>query len=313
MRKLAPSTHIVRRNCVLPRLQQVESLSVVKYIDLPAANERALRYRNQPTEQTTMSDPHLPAETLDHIVNHLHDTQDALKNCCLVSKSWIPRARKHLFADVKFLTAGSLQSWKKTFPNPSTSPACYAKTVSVNPTQVVVPADAEEGGWIRRFSHAAHLELDLINRRWFPSEPFSLVSFHGFSPVLKSLRVTVLTPSSPGVFDLILSFPLLEDLAVLIPRESADNGGGPAEDEIPPPAQLSSPPMFTGSLELLLERGMKSFTRQLLSLPGGIHFRMLTLTWIHEEDPLLIMALVEECSHSLESLDITGQRTGTCV
>ena len=286
---------------------------MVKHAGRPAANERALRYRNQPTERTTMSDPHLPAEILDHIVDHLHDTRCALRNCCLVSKSWIPRTRKHLFARVNFLSAVSLQSWKEAFPNLLTSPACYTKTLSVNLTQGVAAADAKEGGWIRGFSHVVHLALELINRPCFPSEPFSLVSFHGFSPVLKSLCVIVPTPSSPRVFDLILSFPLLEDLTVIIPRESADNGGGPEEDEIPPPAQLSSPPMFTGSLELLLERGMKPFTRQLLSLPGGIHFRMLTLTWIHEEDPLLITALVEECSHCLESLDITGERTGTCV
>jgi uncharacterized protein (DUF2384 family) len=37
--------------------------------------------------ETTMSNP-LPAEMLDHIVGYLHDTQDALKNCCLVSKLW---------------------------------------------------------------------------------------------------------------------------------------------------------------------------------------------------------------------------------
>ena len=38
-----------------------------------------------------MSNLHLPAETLDHIVDHLHDTKDALRNCCLGSKSWVPR------------------------------------------------------------------------------------------------------------------------------------------------------------------------------------------------------------------------------
>jgi hypothetical protein len=35
---------------------------------------------------------------------YLHDTRDALRNCCLIFKSWIPRTRKHLFADVRFYT-----------------------------------------------------------------------------------------------------------------------------------------------------------------------------------------------------------------
>ena len=59
---------------------------------------------------TTMSNSHLPAEMLDHVVDHLHDARDALRNCCLVSKSWVPRARKHLFADIWFPTATRIQS-----------------------------------------------------------------------------------------------------------------------------------------------------------------------------------------------------------
>jgi hypothetical protein len=41
--------------------------------------------------ETTMSDPRLPAEVLDHVVDHLHDTKAVLRNCSLVSKSWIHR------------------------------------------------------------------------------------------------------------------------------------------------------------------------------------------------------------------------------
>ncbi|KAF9642570.1 hypothetical protein BDM02DRAFT_3105483, partial [Thelephora ganbajun] len=50
-----------------------------------------------------MSDPHLPPEVCDYIVDLLHNKPDTLGWCCLVSRSWIPRTRKHLFADIKFL------------------------------------------------------------------------------------------------------------------------------------------------------------------------------------------------------------------
>src|ERR1700753_246461 len=53
---------------------------------------------------TIMSGPRLPAELLDHIADLLRD-RETLESCCLVSKSWIPRARKHLFACVAFHTA----------------------------------------------------------------------------------------------------------------------------------------------------------------------------------------------------------------
>ena len=53
----------------------------------------------------------------------------------------------------------NLQSWKTTFPNPSTSPARYTKSLFVNFPQVVAPADAKEGGWIPTFSGVVRLEM----------------------------------------------------------------------------------------------------------------------------------------------------------
>ena len=105
-----------------------------------------------------------PAEILDHIVDLLDGSRTPLGNCCLASKSWIPRTRKHLLADIRFRTAKSLRLWKETFPDPSTSPARHAKALSIGGPQVVTAADVEAAS---------------------PSSQF---------------------------FDLILSFPLLEDL-----------------------------------------------------------------------------------------------------
>ena len=61
--------------------------------------------------------------------------------------------------------------------------------------------------------------------------------------------------------------------------------------------------MFTGFLRLLLW-GVKHTAHWLLSLPGGIHFQKFVWRWSYEENILLMMALVEMCSHTLESLDI---------
>jgi hypothetical protein len=41
-----------------------------------------------------------PLEVLDHIVSHPHDVPTLLKMCSLVSKSWVWRTRRHVFADV---------------------------------------------------------------------------------------------------------------------------------------------------------------------------------------------------------------------
>ena len=248
-----------------------------------------------------MSDPYLPAEILDHVVDHLHDTPDALRNCCLVCKSWIPRARMHLFADIRFHTVEDLESWKVTFPDPSTSPMCYAKTLAID----CPSSDAEVGGWIGGFSRVVHLE---VRSHRFPGD---LVPFYGFSPAIKSLHMIFDVPPPPCAFDLVLSFPLLENLTVKIFFESSASA---RDFDWPPPAtQPSNPPTLTGSLELYLRGGMKHITHRLLSFPGGIHFWKLTLTWCREGDLTLLTALVGECSHTLESLNITCSILGTDI
>ena len=259
--------------------------------DLPKTSAKA--DTSSPAE-TTMSTRCLPAELLDHVVDHLHDTEDALRNCCLVSKSWIPRTRKHLFINVRFRAEEYLESRKEAFPDPLTSPARYTETLRIDCLHVVTAADAEPGGWIKSFSRVVHLRL-----AEYDGGRFSLLPFHGFSPVLKSLDVEF--GAHPPTFDLILSFPLLEDLAVNFFGTKIDDGDG--SDGLPIVIQPPNPPMFTGSLDLVIT-GVKPFIRQLLSLPSGIHFRKFTMTWTHEGDILPTTALVERCSHTLQSLDI---------
>jgi len=258
-----------------------------------------------------MSDPYLAPELLDHIIDLLHDARHALGNCSLVSKSWIPRARKHLFADIRFDTTEKLQLWTKVFTNPSTSPAHYAKTLSIDCPHLVTAVDAEEGGWIRAFSQIEQLE---VGRNAVPRNTpvIPLLPFHGLSPVVKTLRIDFTLLSSSKVFDLIFSFPLLEDLtAVTYNTRLADNGNGP--DDPSTTAQPSSSPTFTGSLTLR-RGGMERLVNRLLSLPGGIHFRKLDLTWFREEDSLLAAALVDRCSHTLESLDVSCEEVpGTSI
>jgi hypothetical protein len=173
-----------------------------------------------------MPNPYLPPEILDRVIDLLHDEPETLEWCCLVSKSWIPRTRKHLFADIRFRTEKRLDLWKKMFPDPSTSPAHYAKTLFIDCPQVVVAADAEPGGWIRGFSRIVHLRVG--NRRLSVDGSFSLVPFHGLSPNVKSIHITVHALPPSQMINLILSFPLLEDLSVFTCfKTSPDNHDSP--------------------------------------------------------------------------------------
>ena len=249
-----------------------------------------------------MSNPYLPQEILDHTVDLLRDDQDALKECCLVSKSWIPRAREHLFAKIEFNLEKHLESWKKTFPDPSTSPAHHAKTLIIRCAHAVTAADAEAGGWIRGFSRLVRLEIDSPGS-YLPEPISSFTPFHGFSSTVKYLLVHSAIIPPPQIYNLILSFPLLEDLTVIRNGISVYDDGGSSGG---PPAvvQPSNPPALTGSLRLSLDTGVGPISSELVSIPGGIHFRNITSTLRYGEDLFATMVLVGLCSHTLESLDI---------
>ena len=254
-----------------------------------------------------MSAPCLPPEILDHIVDRLHTSPEALKECCLVSKSWIPRTRQHLFANITFHTKERLGSWKKTFPEPSTSPGYYTKSLSIGCPYVVTTADAEPGGWITGFSRATDLGVD--NGMIFTDESATfLIPFHGFSPSLKSLHMSFTSLPASRTFDLILSFPLLEDLKVTAYFASVDNDHDPDILRLPPIRVVqpsANPPRLTGSLELLLSGRAELFAHWLCLLTNGIHFRKLTTTWNHGRDLSVTAALVERCSHTLEAIQVT--------
>ena len=251
-----------------------------------------------------MSSPYLPPELLDHTVDFLHDDPRALKECCLVSKSWIPRTRKHLFGHIMFRTQKSLQSWIETFPDPLDSPAHHTHTLTYSQSVEC----SEAGDWITSFSRVVYFDVighGLPATHW-PMASF--VPFHGISPIIKSIRVDFAILPTSQIFGLILSFPLLEDLTVVTYFGASTSDGGDGS-----PVQPSNPPTFTGSLDLYMRGGMDPIARRLLSSPGGIHFRKLTFTWFQDSDAPLIRGLVWECSRTLESLKITRSTHGTFV
>jgi hypothetical protein len=133
-----------------------------------------------------------------------------------------------------------VRSWNETFPDPANSPACYAKTLYIG--SHVSATDPEVGGWIRGFSRVERLEMR--NQGLFIDRSASFAPFHGFSPSVKSFRMTFAVLPRPWLFNLIFSFPLIEDLAVTTHADrwpgNHDGSGG----ETPIATQPSIPPMF---------------------------------------------------------------------
>jgi len=157
-----------------------------------------------------MSNPYrsyLPPEILDYIVDLLQDEREALKECCLVSKSWIPRTRKHLFAYIGFHDWRDLRAWGWAFPDSSRSPTHYTHTLTVYPHTIIV-VSAREGIWVPVMSRVL---LSGLNGGHDKSEIY-LLPFYRFSSSFKSLRVVTLATPNSWVFDGIWCLPLLENL-----------------------------------------------------------------------------------------------------
>jgi len=125
----------------------------------------------------------LPPEILDLVIDHLHDEPTTLKACCVVSKSWVPRTRKHLFARVDFRAVElSVERWKKNFPDPSNSPAHHTRTLCIRDLPTLTAEDTEVGGWIRSFHNVVQLRLEHITWEG-PQSP--LIHFHGLSSTVR--------------------------------------------------------------------------------------------------------------------------------
>ncbi|KAF9644820.1 hypothetical protein BDM02DRAFT_3121298 [Thelephora ganbajun] len=248
-----------------------------------------------------MSNPyqvHLPPEILDYIVDFLRDQPETLKQCCLVSKSWVSRTRKHLFANIEFPIADDLETWKEIFIDPSGSPAHHTRTLRIDCVGAVKEEDAEEDGWIPTFSCVTRLWLvldrDSVSRY---NHAISSTPLHKFSSSLKSLRVSASVLPYSWVWNLVRSLSLLEDLALIGPDSYEQWDSQPA-------AYPSVSPAFTGTLELDLF-AMEGITRRLLDLPNGLHFRKFTFSWRRKDDIRWMEELMVACSDTLESLDVT--------
>ena len=153
------------------------------------------------------------------------------------------------------------------------------------------------GSWILTFSCVARLRL-VICRTAFPKQ-IHFTPFHRFSPTLKSLYTGARTILCTQFFDLVFSFPLLEDLTLLCGDLSLgdDNNLHPPQTVLP-----SISPVFTGSLEFLPMVHTGITVHRLLDLPNGLCFKSLALAWHEEENLQWVKRLVKVCSRTLESL-----------
>ena len=232
----------------------------------------------------------LPPELWDYIIDQLYGQSDALKACSLVSNSWAFRSRKHIFSSIFFNGGSHVDAWRNAFPDPCNSPAHYAQTLTVRMNH----NDMFPKNHFTPFCNVTRLVLHVHPTN---GHRVSLTQLHGFTPSLKSIRMTFQSLTPSNVMSLIYSFPLLDDILLV---------GNPMmydANAVPP----ATPPKLSGSLCIMVFPEMRRMVDNLLSLPSGIHFRELTLPWICDEDVCPMLDLIAACSSSLESLQVLSR------
>lgn len=241
-----------------------------------------------------MSELYIPPEIVDYILDFLRDQPEALKQCCLVSKSFIPPTRTHLFNHVDFEESKHLKAWGEIFSEHADSPAIYTRSLAFHHTESIVEMDLK---CVRSFSNVVRLDLrGHYQNQLEPGDCFIL--FHGLLPAVKSLCLSWSNIPLRSVFNLICTFPHLEDLDVEGFEPANDNGV----------ISLSSPlPVLTGSLSL--KTVTANFASRLLELSSTFRLRKIIHRPGFMDEFEGVESLVGKCSGTLECLDIRSRRT----
>ena len=283
--KVSYATNVSSFGWAFSRGRFFESLH--KALDLKA-------FVSSPTTTTSSMPCDLPFDIFYYLTDFLH-SKKVLKQWCLVSKSLVPRARMHLFDRIQFKRPEDLHRWKTTFREPANSPAHYIRSLRFHLTKRLTEEDVV---WIRSFNRVVRLEIRNDSYICPPRLGGSFTPFHNLSPTLKSLSVDWIGLPLQEVFDLICSFPPLEDLRVI-------NFGRGRDKVIFRPLDL---PAFTGTL--VLEAMASGFARRLLESPNQLRFQKIVwkACFLYEFERM--NDLVERCTDTLESVDIDCRKSG---
>ena len=246
---------------------------------------------------------HLLPEIIDSIIDLSRDNPEVLRNCSLVSKSWVARTQKYLFEEIEFRNSSDLEKWKTTFPDPERSLAYLARYLLVSCPRDVTAEDREEGGWILSFTNIKGLEVrdrpDEKARSW---SEHSFTPFHGFSQTLENLRVDFDSAKLSEVLALACSFPSLKDLDISVSSldDDIDKVG----------AVFTSSPEFDGTLVLNCQPS--HVAHRLSGLPGGLCFREIKWNSCYQKERKSegFQVLVDRCFGTLEIMNIDFGRYG---
>ena len=233
--------------------------------------------------------PRLPQETTDEILDHLATDPDfrSLRSCALVSKSWVPSCRRHLFHTI-ILTRAAMERWLEMFPVPEESPAHFVKDLQVwtGPSHFVPEQFFEYTPWftnVKSLSLLGYKGVIMMQRPLIWRSPQSVTSL-----TITTGRITLVE-----IRDIMAGLPNLDSLSLsgkILMNSGAPQGIGTI---------LRG--RFGGKLRLVDKNAGECVTDMLLEVPTGIHFTEIQFEWPRKLLPSNIR-LLEACSKTLVRL-----------
>ena len=234
--------------------------------------------------------PRIPQDIIDEILDHLVTDSGAghLRKCALISKSWVPSCRRHLFHTVTFTTA-SVREWFKTFPLPEESPAHHVRDLRVwiGGGNRVPEKFFEYTVW---FANAG--KISLLGHGGFPL--LRSPSLWRFPQHVTSLTIDTSTVTLVHVRDIMAQLPNLDDLSLL----------GfliPVGESVLPGIGATVRGRFGGQLTLRGGYTRKETMNMLLEIPSGLHFTEVEISCMRDRLPS-VLRLIEACSKTLVKL-----------
>ncbi|KAF9643188.1 hypothetical protein BDM02DRAFT_3192080 [Thelephora ganbajun] len=74
---------------------------------------------------------YIPIEIIDEILDHLRTDESCLRSCALVSKSWTPSCRKHIFYRVTLGDPLGFVKWTNSIPAAPNGPHLYTRELTI--------------------------------------------------------------------------------------------------------------------------------------------------------------------------------------
>lgn len=233
--------------------------------------------------------PKVPQEIVDEILDLLAADSDlkSIRSCSLVSKSWVPSCRRHLFRTIVF-NPRNVNKWLKKFPVPEESPARHVRDLRF-------PLGGDYGAPEEFFEYTPWFtnveKMTLMHGEFLP---LWIPPFVRLPQSVTSLAIVTDTIALVEIRNVMVQLPNLNDLSLSGSLDQADkdivSGMG---------AVLRG--RFGGRLRLLREIAGADVTNMLLEAPAGLSFTEVEIRATHE-CLLSTVKLAEACGRNLVKL-----------